>query len=297
MVDISTATDSRDSLGEAPVWCVDQRVLFWTDWAQNLIHRLIPASGRTKSWRLDERIGSLVLREGGGAVLALQSGFSFFDFDSGTSALIVDPDPEHPKHELNDGKCDRRGRFWAGTMVSPLADLPADLKDADKGAVFRLDADLSCHAILRGLLIPNGFAWSPDDRTIYFGDSGTASIFKAPYDIDNGRLGEVSVFAEIAGGAVPDGSTVDVDGCLWNAEYGGSRLVRYDPHGRIDRVVQLPVTYPTSCTFGGDRLDLLYVTTAKWRLTPDRLAAEPLAGAVLAIDVGVGGLPDAKFTG
>jgi sugar lactone lactonase YvrE len=149
-----------------------------------------------------------------------------------------------------------------------------------------------------GIDIPNGLAWSPDDHTMYFADTFDRTIFAYSFDIDSGTIHDRQVFAELPdGGGVPDGSTVDADGFLWNAVYGGGRLNRYAPDGRLDRTVELPMTQPTSCTFGGPRLDTLYVTSASQRLSAAQLAHQPFAGATIAIDVGVKGLPEPYYAG
>jgi sugar lactone lactonase YvrE len=148
-----------------------------------------------------------------------------------------------------------------------------------------------------GFSIPNSLAWSPDGTTMYLADSLQHAISSYDFAPETGAIGVQRPFARTQAPAIPDGSTVDADGCLWNAEYDGWRIVRYAPGGTIDRVVDLPVQRPTSCAFGGANLDVLYITTASQRLTDEERARQPLAGAVLALDVGVRGLPEPRYTG
>ena len=285
----SPVTEFRTVCGESPMWVPAEQCLYWTDWAERKVFRHHPASGASSHWRLDARPGCLVARRGGGLAVACANGFHLFDPSDGALTFVLDPDPDQADTELNDGKCDRRGRFWAGSMHSPATE--------PKGALFRLDADFRCRRSGPPLVLANGIAFSPDDRTMYVGDSGTRRIMACGYDIESGALSSPRPFARVAAPAAPDGSTVDEEGFLWSAQYDGWRLVRYDPEGRVDRVIDLPVRQPTSCIFGGESLDILYVTTARFEQSERELESQPLAGALLALDVGVGGLPEPAFAG
>jgi len=291
---ISPAGNQFDVLGESPVWCPQDGSIYWIDWAMNVIRRMRSRDGALTEWKMKEKVGSFALRQSRGAILAMQSGFHLFDFESADTTFIANPNPAGIRHGLNDGKCDRAGRFWAGSIVAPLAELTSD---SEPGFLFCLDGNLRSRKAYDGILICNGIAWSPDARTIYFGDSGRRVIFRGAFDLDDGVIHEVSVLCSIEGTATPDGSTVDADGCLWNARYGGGQLVRYEPTGRIVETIPLPVTHPTSCIFGGENLDQLYVTTSRWRLSEKELAEQPLAGRLLVLDVGRTGLPETQFAG
>ena len=280
------------------MWGRHEQALYWIDWSEDQLFRWEPETGDVRVWSLPATIGCFVLHRGGGAVLALATGFHRFDFTSGETSPIVDPDPAHPTCVLNDGGCDRRGRFWAGTMADPLGALPAELDEENAiGALFCLDPDLGCRNMGQRLFIPNGIVWSPDDRTLYFADSPRRAIFAARYHLDEGELSDVRQFATIDGPGVPDGAAVDTDGFVWYAIFNGSRLERYDPLGRRDRVVELPVSQPTSIAFGGARLDAMYVTTARYGLSDDELAKQPMAGRLLAVAAGVSGEPETLFGG
>ncbi|MCW6510779.1 SMP-30/gluconolactonase/LRE family protein [Lichenifustis flavocetrariae] len=288
--EVRCVVDARNKLGEVPVWDVAEQALYWVDIEGRLLQRYEPATGAVERWHFQERVCALALRETGGLVLALASGFAFFDPPTGAIRRLAAPESHLPTNRMNDGKCDRRGRFWAGTMDDGLR--------APSGALYRLDPDLSCHRMEGGIGISNSLAWSPDDRVFYFADSLRRTIFAYDFDVATGRLGKRRVFTDCADQpGTPDGSTVDAEGFLWNAQWDGWRLVRYAPDGRVDRVVLLPVQKPTSCMFGGTDLRTLYVTSAVWDLEGDALAAQPHAGGLLALDVGVGGLPEPRFAG
>ena len=277
-------------LGESPIWSAAEQALYWVDIQAPAIHRLDPASGRVTTWTLDEPVGSIALRAQGGLLAAMKSGFHFFDPGTATLAPIADPEPHLPENRFNDGRCDRAGRFWAGTMSEASRD--------PVGSLYCLEPNLTVRLVRRGISVPNSLAWSPDSRVMYFADSHRRRIWAYDFDIDAGAIANERVFVNLDDHpGVPDGSTVDAEGCLWNAEHGGGRICRYAPDGRLERTIGLPVTQPTCCIFGGPDLKTLYITTARENLSPDQLAAQPLAGAVFAIEAGVSGLPEPAFAG
>lgn len=277
-------------LGESPVWSVQDEALYWVDIQGPAIHRLDPAAGRVRTWVLREPVGSIALRTRDGLLAALKSGFYFFDTATGSLRPIADPEPHLPENRFNDGRCDRAGRFWAGTM--------SETSRAPVGSLYCLEPNLSVRLVKSGISVPNGLAWSPDDRVMYFADSHRRLIWAYDFDVSRGKISNQRVFVDAGDHpGVPDGSTVDAHGCVWNAEHGASRVCRYTPDGRLDRTIELPVTQPTCCMFGGPRLETLYITSARENLGPEELAAQPLAGALFAIDVGVSGLPEPGFAG
>jgi sugar lactone lactonase YvrE len=289
MVDVACVAQTEDVLGEVPLWHPAENALYWIDLFKPAIHRFDPASREVRSWTPPEKLGSFALRAGGGFLLAGRGGLSLFDAANGRIEMLADPEAGDPTNILNDGRCDRRGRFWVGSMNK--------LQQRASGRLYRLEAR-SVETVAGGIWLPNSLCWSPDDRRMYLADSHLRAIFAFDFDLDEGAIGPRRTFAVMADGpGVPDGSSVDREGYLWNAVYDGGCVVRYAPDGRVDRVVELPVTRPTACTFGGTDLATLYVTTARFRLTPPRLAAEPQAGGVLAIDVGARGLPEPLFAG
>lgn len=296
MAHVRCVVEASNLLGEGPVWCPIEQALYWVEWGRRSIFRLDYRTCQTNKWEVAEGIGCLALRESGGALLASRTGFWVFDFEAGAAEPLSEPEPERPDNLFSDGKCDRRGRFWAGSICWTETG-PTD-ETAEKGALYRLDPDHRCRRVMEGFAIFNGPAWSPDGRTMYFADSAAETIFACDYDLDTGEIGNRRVFATSEGRAgLPDGMTVDSEGFLWCAEFGGWRVVRYAPDGRIDRVIEMPIQQPTSCMFGGESLDVLFVTSARWRLTDKDLARQPSAGGLFAVEVGVKGLPEPRFAG
>ena len=282
--------DAKNKLGEGPVWDMRQQALYWVDIEGRLLQRFTPATGEVESWTMPERIACFALREKGGLIVAFASGLAFYDLESGKIDWIAKPEAQIPTNRFNDGKCDRKGRFWAGTMNERAGE--------HSGALYRVDLDLTVHKILDGIGISNSTVWNQANDTFYFADTLDSAIFRFDYDHETGALSNRSQIVDLNGtGIGPDGSTIDTEGFLWNAQWDGWRLARYAPNGRLDRIVGLPVRKPTSCMFGGPDLRTLYVTSAIWDQTPGDLIGQPYAGGLFALDVGVGGTPEPRFAG
>jgi L-arabinonolactonase len=289
MVEIACVANTRDVLGEVPRWHPRERALYWIDAFKPAIHRLDPVSGALASWTPPEKLGSFAPRAGGGLLIAGRNGLALYDPASGGLDRIADPEAGGAVNILNDGRCDRRGRFWVGSMSKMITSASGRLYRLARGQLDALDDNI---------WVANGVCWSPDDTKMYFADSHVKTIFVYDFDLAGGTIGPRRVFAAMGERpGVPDGSSVDADGFVWNAVFDAGCLVRYAPDGRIDRTVALPVSRPTACAFGGNDLATLYVTTARFRLAPDRLAAETHAGGLLALDVGVRGLPEPMYAG
>lgn len=297
--EIHLAHEARCIAGESPVWSADEQALYWCDVMAPALHRFEPATKRHRSWPLPALTGSIAVRQRGGLVAATRAGFVFIDMPSGTVTPIVNPEAHLVDNTFNDGRCDPQGRFWAGSSWLGPGGRYQNAPAQPTGTIYRLDRDLSCHAIVPGIGETNTFAWSPDERTFYFGDSSRAAVvYAADWDGDTGTFRNQREFVRTnLGSGIHDGSAIDEDGCLWTCFWEGWRIVRYAPDGRIDRTIELPVERPTSCTFGGPDLRTLYITTAHWYLSDAELAKQPLAGQLLAIDAGVRGMPDRPFAG
>jgi sugar lactone lactonase YvrE len=221
-----------------------------------------------------------VLGDDGNLVLAMRSGL--FRFADGHLSRYLAIEPPALDNRLNDVKCDRAGRLWAGTM--------RDFGAATTGSLYRIERGRATR-VVTGITIPNGPCWSPDGGTFYFADTVEGSM--RAYDVVDGELGDRRTFVE--SGVLPgrpDGATVDAEGFVWSARYGGGGIARLDPSGRVERFLRLPVSQVSSVMFGGDDLRTLYVTTSRQRMSEEALAREPLAGALLAVDAGVQGLPE-----
>jgi sugar lactone lactonase YvrE len=300
---IECVLQCENHLGEGPVWDVEEGRLYWVDGTgrrvgKPSIWRLEPRTGKVDHWALGRDVGAMALRQRGGAVLALDDGFYFFDFGSGKLDLIERVDAEEPRTRLNDGKCDRRGRFFAGGMD--------DKEELAICGLWRLDPDLRVTLIDRGIICTNGPCWSPDDRTFYLADTFQQEYWAYDYDIATGTVSNKRVFASTREDAgVADGSTIDAEGFLWNAQLISGELVRYAPDGAVERRIGMPVRNITSVMFGGDRLDELYVTSmarVKHPAVHDHFAVEsnPQFGAGSLFKVtglGVRGLPEPRFAG
>lgn len=282
-------TGERDILGEGPVWDATREILWWVDIVAKRLRRYNPSDNRVETWHLPQAAGSLASTHTNHLLLAVEDGFASFEPEIESLVVFVRPEPGLPHNRLNDGKVDRQGRFWAGSMDGR--------ERRATGSLYRIDADLSCHRILNGLHIPNSLAWSPDSKIMYFTETFDRLIFVFDYDADTGTPSNQRVFAEVPAPGYPDGSTVDAAGCLWNAEFNGWRLVRYTPAGDVDRIVQLPVQSPTCCVFGGPNLETLYVTSASRDVPQEGFVDQPDAGRLFVVDVGATGIPENYFAG
>lgn len=290
MLRIEVLSNQPDQLGEGPLWDVGEQRLYWIDSYGPAIHSSDAAGGDRRSWKLPEPIGSMALREKGGAILSLRDGFYAFDFKTGTAERIVETQPGELRPRLNDGKVDRQGRFVAGSM---------DFQESEPvGKLFRLDTDLSVHALDTGIICSNGPCFSPDGGTLYFADSFRKTIYAYVYDTRTGEVRSRRVFTTFERlRGYPDGATVDAEGFVWSAEVYSGRLIRFDPSGVIDRIVGLPVNSTTSVTFGGPDLDIAYVTSMA-RPFEHEYHREREAGFLFAIHgLGVRGIEEPRFKG
>lgn len=285
---IECVVQSADQLGETPLWCDRTQKLWWLDIERPKLQSFDPATGAHDRIEMPGTfLGSQALTQAGGRLLATDLRLGLFDLDDGSSMPLaaVETDMDN---RLNDGRVDGRGRFWVGTMDNQL--------HRPNGGVYRIDPDGAVTKFLSDVIVSNGIAFSPEGTTLYFTDTRRYTSWAFDLDLDDGVITNRRLLADYsASGDRPDGACIDVDGCLWTAFFAGGRIVRYRPDGVIDRTIRLPVTNPTCLCFGGADLKTLYVTSATKFLSPETLAAEPLAGALFAIE-GVGqGLPENRF--
>jgi len=290
-VQVELVLNSRAMIGEGPVWDHQRLHLLWVDIAGNALHEFDPASGVDTVTDVGQPISAVGLRADGGLVAALRDGFGILRSDRGRIDELIDVEKDRPANRMNDGKCDCRGRFWAGTQAV----------DHTRGAgslycLERSDGRLRVSRKLPGLTIANGLDWSSDNTRMYYIDSVTQRIDMFDFDADRGALRNRRTFVAIPPAeGLPDGMTVDSEGYLWVALFGAGRVRRYDPDGRIDMEIRFPVSLVTSCAFGGAALDKLYVTTARHRLTADEAAAQPTAGGLFVCQPGPRGRPSYAF--
>lgn len=302
-VKIECILECNNYLGESPVWDVGEGRLYWVDGTGRRvgnpsIWRMDPKTGKVENWTFDKDIGAIALRKDGGVVLAVADGFYFFDLKTRKEELIAEVEPETPRTRLNDGKCDRKGRFFAGGMD--------DLEEHTMCGLWRLDPDLSVTKVDEGIICSNGPCWSPDDKIFYFADTFQEEFWAYDYDIKSGTLSNRRLFATTKDDpGVADGMTIDEEGFLWNAQVAGGDLVRYAPDGSVERRIGMPVKNITSVMFGGDKMDVLYVTSmarVKQATVHDHFAKEEkpqhLAGSLFAVTgLGVRGIPEKRFAG
>lgn len=287
---LTCVCDTTSSLGEGPLWHDSEESIYWVDIEGRAIHRHRLMNRKTQTFVMPERIGCIARRSRGGLVAGLQTGFAEIDLKHGTVTPIADPEAAQPGNRFNDGKCDAQGRFWAGTMDTSMR--------STTGVLYRLDPDGSVHAMDDGYGITNGPAWSPDGTVMYHNDSKARTVYAFDCDPAAGTIANKRVFVELPElDGFPDGLTVDSEGAIWLAHWGGSRVTRFLPNGKIDRVLQMPVSQVTSCAFGGRNLRTLFITTASIGLSEEQLAQEPLAGRLFSIDVDIAGLPANSFAG
>ena len=288
MTDTHIVSEIRAELGEGAYWDPVDQVLWWVDIWGRLIHRLDPAKKAEVAFPTPSYIGSLAVRASGGLIVALMDGFYGFDPVTRTFSPIVLPQSRHPLTRFNDGRTDRQGRFWCGTVFE---DPPRATEFV--GALYRLDKDLSCRKLVEGIGSSNGLAFSPDGKTLYFADSQGGFVWAWDLDPVTGDIEHRRIFIDFRdSGGCADGATVDSEGCYWSTMPESGKLMRFDPDGQLMRTIMLATSIPTCCEFGGPELDILYVTSARLRKLKD-----PLAGALFAIDVGVKGVPSTPFKG
>ncbi|MDX1541625.1 MAG: SMP-30/gluconolactonase/LRE family protein [Geminicoccaceae bacterium] len=277
-------------LGEGPIWDDRSGWLYWVDVTAAEVNGFEPKSGEHRRWGTGEHVGSLSVREGGGLILALKNGFSTLDLESGRVTRICECEAELDNNRFNDGRCDREGRFLAGSLVYS--------EDQPKGSLWRLDPDHRVSRVLSGITVPNGLCWSPDGGTMYFVDTPTREIRAYAYDRASGTPSDPKLFRKVDDTpGWPDGSIVDSEGFLWNGEWDGARVVRYAPDGSVDRVVEVPARRATCAALGGPDLKTLYITTAWDRMSEAERAEWPLSGHLFAVPVDVPGLPDPRYRG
>jgi sugar lactone lactonase YvrE len=273
-------------LGESPIWDERANALYFVDIRRHTLNRWSASSGEVSTWMMPSSIGCAGLRQTTGLVVALKSEIMLVD-DLGALTPLATLDIADDLR-FNDGRCDRFGRFWAGTQSEP--------RRPHASALYCIDPTGAVLEAQREVTVSNGTCFSPDDRVMYFADSFERTVYAYAFDGPQGSISKRRVFARFAAEeGVPDGATVDRDGCVWYTHFNGWLITRFAPDGAIEQRIRLPVQYPTSCSFGGSNLATLFVTTAKERLSEVERAEQPLAGSVLALDVGTVGLPEPRF--
>lgn len=281
--------DSHDELGEGPLWCPSKKVLYWMDCLSKQIHSFNPLTKEIKTITLEQIITCIALHTDNSLLVTAEEGYFIVDLNTGTLKLLSDP-YEGQSVIFNDGRCDRKGRFWSGTAAkdwsSPL------------GNLFRLNADFSYQKVDGGFILSNGIGFSTDNRYLYYTDSLQQTIFRYDFDLDSGAIKNRASFIVIPENeGFPDGMTVDNEGYLWVAVWDGWQVRRYSPQGEQVMSIKLPVPRPTSLAFGGNDYSTLYITTARMGLSETQLAQSPLSGNLFSVQTPFKGMEETPYAG
>jgi sugar lactone lactonase YvrE len=280
-------------LGECPIWDPADARLYWIDIDGRAVHRYDPATGRDDERPAPGRPGSIAFTATPGRLLvAIETRLAILDWDTGTWNDWIALEPEGVGNRLNDGRCDPAGRFWVGTMFESTGAHQAS------GTLHRVEADGTAVAVRSAVGVPNGLAFAPDGRTMYWADTHRDTVWAYDYEPATGEAANERIFLDFASlPGRPDGACVDADGCYWIACVYGAMVMRVTPGGEVDRQVLLPVTKPTMPAFGGPDMSTLFITTIGGGGSHQVDPTQPLAGGLFAVDVGVRGLPETRFAG
>ena len=283
--------ETRALLGEGPVWSTRDAALYWVDILTPAVHSFRPDTGTNTETRLGAMVSVAWPKASGGLLLASPGGLLAFDPQTRQTRLLAHPEADRPGNRYNDGKCDRMGRLWIGSMDMGAA--------PNRGNLYRVDPDGRWKKMDSGFTVANGLGWSPDSHAMYFTDSFRRTVYQYDFDLRSGTISNRRPLIVLGPGeGTPDGLTVDDAGCLWVALWDAWCVVRFSPSGQEMQRIRLPVPRPTSCCFGGSNLETLYITSAAVRLSQEALDAAPLSGSVFALDLpGVRGLPETMFSG
>jgi sugar lactone lactonase YvrE len=289
MTEVQIALKIKASLGECPRWDEREQLLYWLDINAGQLHRLNPATGIDSFLQFDEEIGCFALREQGGFVLAMRTGFYTIDGWTNERTFIADPEIGMEKNRFNDGRCDEKGRLFAGSVYPP--------KDHGGASIYSLSPNGKVTCWIKGLLTANGIAFSPDNKTFYYADTPSHAVTRCDFDLDSGAVRNCSVFHQFPlGNGRPDGAAVDSEGYYWTALYEGGRVVRIDPLGNIVQEIKVPAKCPTMVAFGGADLKTLYITSVGSR-SDEELEVYPYSGSIFSVRLAVAGRVENRFGG
>ena len=281
--------DAGAQIAEGPFWDQEKQLLYWVDILGKTINIYNPVTAKNDVIQLDKMIGALIPTAKGKLLAALEDGLYLIDPETFKPRILVNPESNTAQTRFNDGKCDQKGRFWGGTM---------DLEEnRELGKLYCLDQDLNLEEKVKNVKISNGLAWSLDNKTMYYIDSPTKEVLAFDYDLETAEISNKRTIISLAEGkGVPDGMSIDAQGKLWIAHFGGSQVSRWNPESgkKIDKV-ELPVSNVTSCAFGGKNLDQLYITTASVGLSEEQKEEQPYAGGIFRYQAEVKGLKAFKF--
>jgi len=282
--------ETANTLGECVLWDERQQAVWWTDIHESRLYRLVLANRALTQFNLPERLCSFGFTDDPNTLIcAFASGFALFNPENGEREWLARPEADFPGHRFNDGRVDRQGRFWAGSMVEK-----ADIANGEKGSIYCLSGN-QYRKTFGGIGISNSICWSPESDKFYFADSTRYTINVCEFDPVSGIPGAPRVYVTTTPPFEPDGSVVDAEGYLWNALWAGGKVIRYDQKGQPSAELNLPDTQPTCVTFGGADMNLLFVTTARVGLDAEQLKREPQAGHLFIYRTPFTGLAETRF--
>ena len=278
----------KNELGEGVIWDAAGAAVWWTDIQGSTLYRYSPQDKKLEQWATPERLGSFALVANSDKLICgFASGFAYFNPVKGAIQWLSKIEQDNPGTRLNDGRADRQGRFWAGSMV--------EVGEQGAGALYLIDHKLRVSSQISGLTISNGLCWSPDGKLMYHTDTPSRSIYRYDFDTVSGAISNQSLLVRTEKGCFPDGATVDAQGYIWSAQWGASRVVRYNPEGETDFILPLPVSQPTCVAFGGSDLNRLFVTSAYEGLDAEARATQPEAGNLFIFETDIKGIADPQF--
>lgn len=300
--DLVLTLNVSNQLGEGVQWDEQSQSIWWTDIESSYLQRYHVASSKLTQYPMPERVGCFAFLKGDDRlIIAFSSGIALFELVKQELTWLAQPEKHLPHHRFNDGRVDRQGRFWAGTMIEEKVEGTAENSVNDQlaslASLYVVDHQQHCQKMLTDMEISNGLCWSIDGNTLYHADSPTQCIYQYDMNTVSGQLSNKTLFAQTAENSFPDGSTIDAQGYLWNAQWGGARVVRYSPSGELDLTLNLSVSQPSCVAIGGPNMDWLIVTSAKQGLSATELQKQPQAGNVFIYQLqGISGLAETRCT-
>lgn len=280
-----------NACGESPFWSPSDAAFFWVDIPAGRIHRWSPSDNLAVSWQLPEQIGCIARQRSGGVLAACERALYSVSLASAEALVTPRASIQHPADHMrfNDGRCDRRGRLWVTSFMANTDKKPV-------GKLFCFSAEGLSQPLLDGFMTPNGMAFSPDNRTLYIADSHASvrKIWAVDFDLERGTLGQRRVFVDMSAYAArPDGAAIDTEGCYWVAGMDDGCIMRFTPQGKLDRIIRLPVRYPTMCSFGGEDMKSMFVTSLK--RSNVAAADDPFGGSLMLINPYAQGIAEVPF--
>ncbi|MEH1983289.1 MAG: SMP-30/gluconolactonase/LRE family protein [Nostoc sp.] len=285
---INNVLSARARLGESPVWDSTHKLLYWVDIYNHRVNQFNPTTGQNLFFDVGDVVASIALAGKNRLIIAQRDGLAFFNLETGQVTSIIQLEADMLDNRFNDGKCDTQGRFWFGSMCPGKT----------QGSLYRYDSNGYLHLMEWGLTISNGLGWSPDEKTFYLTDSAQQKIYAYNFNVITGCISDRRIFVNLTDESFyPDGLTVDSEGNIWSAMWDGWCVICFNPKGREISRIQLPVQRPTSCTFGGEDLRTLYITTASVGLSEEEIQKSFYSGDLFAVQTNTPGLPTYSFSG